>query len=166
MPKTAPRAKSDPFADLERDHRRVEQLFERVRAAKGADARERLFLEIKDALALHAVLEEHVLYPALRSLPDPEAQSGATSAYDAHEDVKGALSDLEMTPAASPAFLARVLTLADLVAAHVADEEERLFPRARKLLAGERLAALGRRMARARAEHEGAAPKRPAAARK
>ena len=63
--------------------------------AGGADARQRVFLEIKAALTLHATLEEHIVYPALRSVPDPEAQGGATEAFDEHEDIKGLLSQLE-----------------------------------------------------------------------
>lgn len=155
MPKKpAPKPRANPLGILEQDHRSVATLFKRLKGSKSGEARVGLLLEVKAALGLHAVLEEQILYPAVRSCPSSGAQTAATLAYDQHEDIQGTLADIETTAPEDPRFLAKCLDLEALVARHVEAEEQELFPLARKLLPAERLEALGRRLAATRAEQE------------
>jgi hemerythrin superfamily protein len=161
MPKTASRPGTDDATHaLERDHREVEQLFERVHDAKGPDARWKAYERLRDALALHGLLEEAIFYPAVAGLPGMPPKDLVVEAVHEHMDVKTCLADLEATPPDSPAFLAKVGELEGRVSHHVEEEESEMFPRARKLLGADRLRALGARMAEARAARERA--RRPA----
>ena len=148
----------DPFASLEQDHRAVDELFARVEGAKTGSERWTVFLEIKDALGRHAVLEEHIVYPALRSCPTPEAQVAATEGYDEHEDIKGTLAEIEMTDPNAGLFLAKCLLLKALVAHHVQEEESEMFPLGRRNLRGKRLEDLEARLEATRAQQASATP--------
>jgi hemerythrin superfamily protein len=157
MPKTKTPTRADGFARLEQDHRDVEALFERLQTTRGNEARERVFRQLKEALTLHATLEEHILYLAIRSLPDGDAQASATLAFDEHEDVKSLLAQLETTSPHAPEFLGFAKVLEATVARHVQHEEEELFPMARRMLDADRQRQLAERLDRARAEHRRAA---------
>jgi hemerythrin superfamily protein len=157
MPKTDTSKKPmDPFSSLEQDHRNVEQLFDLLEGSKGRSGRWTVFLQIKDALGKHAVLEEHIVYPALRSCPAPDAQMAATEGYDEHEDIKGTLAEIEMTDPNDAVFLAKCLQLKALVAHHVEEEESEMFPVGRRNLEGKRLEDLGTRLESTRAQQASA----------
>jgi hemerythrin superfamily protein len=145
---------ADPIHALEDDHREVEGLFERLAAAKGSDARRKAFVAIRDALALHATLEEGVFYPAVMTVPDLEALDEVSDAVEDHGVVKGLLAEIESTDPAAPSFLERCAALRRAVSDHVQEEEGTMFPRARKLLSAARRAALGERMSSIRRAHE------------
>jgi hypothetical protein len=153
-----PRGAGDPTQALERDHREVEALFARFSKAKSAHAQEATFLAVKEALSLHGLLEEAIFYPAVAGLPGMEAKELVGEAVHEHMDVKTYLAELDAMSAESPSFEPTVLALKEAVAHHVEEEESRMFPLARKLLGPDRLAALGDRMARAKAARESNAP--------
>ena len=155
----------DPIRALEEDHREVEALFERLEGARGADARAKAFAAIKDALALHATLEEAIFYPAVMSLPDMEAMHAISEAVEDHGLVKGLLAEIEGTDPEAPWFLEKCSALRLAVSEHVEEEESGMFPRARKLLDAKRLAALGERLTAVREARKGADRELRAAAR-
>lgn len=148
----SPKKAADPFDSLEQDHRSVEEMFRRLESSKAGPARWAIFLQIKDALGKHAVLEEHIVYPALRSCPTPEAQVAATQGYDEHEGIKGTLAEIEMTDPTDASFLGKCLQLKALVADHVEEEESQMFPLGRRDVKGKRLQDLGTRLESTRAE--------------
>ena len=51
---------------LKQDHRLVEELFEAIEDSQDATEREELFIELADALAVHAALEENIFYPGVQ----------------------------------------------------------------------------------------------------
>jgi hemerythrin superfamily protein len=140
----------NPIEMLESDHRKVEALFERLGKAKAPD-RAKTFLEIKSALTQHAILEECIFYPAARTSDVEETQVLVSDALADHEDVKSLLAQIEVMPPESEAFSLACRRLEAVVSAHVAEEEKDLFPQARKQLGADRLGALARRMAGAKA---------------
>ena len=159
------RTDADPIRSLEEDHRAVEAIFERIQKARGADARAKAFHDLEAALTLHATLEEGIFYPAVASLPDVEALDRVAEAVEAHGAVKGLLAEIAATSPRAPGFLAKCEALRIVVSGHVEEEEGDTFPRARKLLGSDRLAALGRRMASVRRARESAERELRAAAR-
>jgi hemerythrin superfamily protein len=155
MPRTRTAAKARATSAtemLEKDHREVERLFERLEKAKGPDARLRAFAEVKAALTLHAQLEEGIFYPAVRTAHDEKVQEDVSEALAEHLDVKSLLADIEGTDPSRDAFAVKCLLLIDEVSHHVEEEEREMFPRARSLLGEERLRSLGDRMGNARAK--------------
>jgi hypothetical protein len=72
----------DAIALLKADHRKVEDLFAQLEAAKGAGKKQALVQNICTELSAHTVIEEEIFYPACRGkveegLPNPgEVMSG------------------------------------------------------------------------------------------
>ena len=52
---------------LESQHREVEELFSQIEAAKDNEKKAELFKELADKLAIHAAIEEHHFYPAVKA---------------------------------------------------------------------------------------------------
>ncbi len=141
----------DAIRLLEDDHRMVEALFEDLCAAEDLDEREQLMLELADALALHAAIEEQIFYPACNN---GETEERLRESLEEHLQVKRILADLLELDAHDEQFMAKINVLAEDVEHHVDGEEGELFPRARLLLGDDMLLALGNEMARRRAELE------------
>src|SRR5688572_32322683 len=81
----------DAFSLLKADHRKVEDLFQRLEAARG-NAKLRVFEQIKTELELHTHIEEKIFYPALEK---PEQTHDLTlEAYEEHAVVKNLLKEL------------------------------------------------------------------------
>jgi hemerythrin superfamily protein len=87
-----------------------------------------------DRLTMHAALEEEIFYPAVAELQD--ARGLAAHARDEHGRIKEQLEALR-NPHAQKADLSAALgELRRTVEAHVAEEENEMFPQARRLGAG------------------------------
>jgi hemerythrin superfamily protein len=122
------------------DHRRVDELF--ARFDETADGT--LVGQIVDALTAHDDAEHSALYPLLGSvLRKPKLVEDASRAHSAVKKQMDVLKALE-----GPALTAAVATLRELVQAHVADEEARMFPALAKAAAPAQLEELGARILR------------------
>lgn len=125
------------------EHQAVLKLFDGLEATddKAAGRRTMLLTQIRHALAKHAIEEENVIYPALREAGQVEEADELTRE---HGYVKQYLYELENMPKAGPAFLEKVRRFRADLEAHMAEEEERLFPALRTQLAEEKNALLTR----------------------
>src|SRR5688500_6776276 len=148
----------DAIKVLENDHRKVEGLFARFekltpRAQKTMrDLNEQIIHE----LAVHAVIEEQVFYPAVReAVPDVEAT--VLEALEEHHVVKWTLSELDGMDPSHERFRAKVMVLIESVRHHVEEEEQELFPKVRDAMSRSALASLGDALEAART----VAPTRP-----
>ena len=70
--KPAPQPDLDAISLLKADHRKVEGLFEKFEAAKGAERKKALALEICTELSVHATVEEEIFYPACKGKIEEE----------------------------------------------------------------------------------------------
>jgi hemerythrin superfamily protein len=145
---------------LKQDHRTVEDLFKRFeslgpRAKKGKrDVVERIVKE----LAVHAVIEEMVLYPAIRAeFEKGDVDDLVLESLEEHHVVKWTLSELDGMDPAAERFDAKVKVLMESVRHHVKEEEKELFPTVSKTFGRARLEELGEALAEAKK----AAPTRP-----
>ena len=121
----------DPIAQLQQDHRTVERLYGQFKTATG-DAKRQALDEIVRELSVHAVVEEQALYPAMRAtLPDGDAL--VDHAIDEHQRVKEALAELDGADPEDEEVAALVRDMMREVTAHVAEEEEDLFPQLKQL---------------------------------
>lgn len=139
---------------LEAQHRQVEKIFSQIEKAKSAAAKTTLFEKLADNLAVHAAIEEHQFYPAVKA---KRTEDVLLESLEEHLGIKRVLADLLETEADDDTFDAKIKVLQEQVEHHVEEEETDLFPKARKVLDAEMLEALGQNMSeeQARLEDEG-----------
>ncbi|MFF8382431.1 hemerythrin domain-containing protein [Streptomyces kanasensis] len=143
--------------ELTADHREVDELFARIQAMPPGDpGRRELADELTRELVRHAVAEEEHLYPTVRRYVD-DGDDLADKEIADHGRIERLLKDLEDCRPDDDRFDALVDELKASVTAHVADEENHLFPLLAESCSGEALDVLG---ARVRAAKE-SAPTRP-----
>ncbi len=139
---------SDVIADLEADHRRVEELFKSYRRTTD-DQRPEVLQDLVRELSVHAALEEQIIYPAVRAKLDQGTEE-ADHAIDEHQEVKELLTTLEKDDGQAAE---RVTVLARLMAevrSHVEEEENDLLPKLRAAVGPDELRQLGEAMAQAK----------------
>ncbi|MEJ7723555.1 MAG: hemerythrin domain-containing protein, partial [Ilumatobacteraceae bacterium] len=148
----------DALAVLKSDHRDVEALFKKFEAtgSRAAKSRDSIVGKVIEALSVHAVIEEQVLYPELRRQL-PAAESDVLEALEEHHVVKWTLDALEDMDAQDERFEAKVTVLMESVRHHVKEEEKVMFPKVRKAFSSSELDDMGARLVAAKRT----APRRP-----
>ncbi|WP_052443242.1 hemerythrin domain-containing protein, partial [Streptacidiphilus neutrinimicus] len=143
--------------ELKADHREVEEMFNQINALPPGDPqRRRIADDFTIELVRHSVAEEMYLYPAVRE----RVTGGAAMAdkeLDDHATVEELLKELEGMDADHSDFDTLVARVISEVAAHVADEEGRLFPALAAACTPAELDELGEKIRSAKAK----APTRP-----
>jgi hemerythrin superfamily protein len=109
------------------DHRAVEQLFDKLQAAKGPTEQTKLFGQVKDELERHASAEEKVLYPRVRK-DVPEGKEEAKDATEEHDEIRESLKEVEEHEAGTELFTLAVTQLVATTKHHVGVEESELLP--------------------------------------
>ena len=116
---------------LEKDHRKVESLFDRYRTA--SDGKREIIGDITRELSIHMAAEEKEFYPVIRKAI-PEGASLVEDAVKEHEEAKGLLAELAKLDLGTFDMDAKVATLRKAIEHHVKDEEEEIFPKVTKAL--------------------------------
>jgi hemerythrin superfamily protein len=125
-----------------RDHERLSELIDRVRATTGAEQDE-VLNRLCRLVFPHAFAEEAVLWPTLRRvLPDGEALT--VEVEREHQEITEVVSALEGSRHGDPGHDALVEQAIALLDHDVRDEEDELLPRLRAALDDEQLQRLGR----------------------
>ena len=141
------------FALLRADHEEVADMLGAIedtteRAIKTRDVlfktRDVLFARLKEALDLHARIEEEMFYPALK---ESEATREITlEAYEEHRLIKQLLGELEAEPKDTEEWTAKFTVLKENIEHHVEEEEGEMFKEAQRVLSKEEIEALGERL--------------------
>jgi hemerythrin superfamily protein len=137
-------SKSDAIALLKADHRKVEDLFTKFEAAKGAAKKQTLVQQICTELSVHTVIEEEIFYPACKGKIEEELLS---EAYVEHDGAKVLVAELLASAPDEAFYDAKVKVLSEQIEHHVHEEEQRsegIFAQARA--AGLDMDELGDRM--------------------
>jgi len=139
------------LAQLRADHAHVRALFHAFAMLDHEEEseRERVVDDLCDALALHALLEDELFYPALRAAVDDSLLEDAALEHDSMREL---VEQLEALFPDDDYFDVSVAVLAEEVERHVAFEENLLFPALAR--AGTDQLALGVRLHARRAELE------------
>ena len=140
----------DAVALLKADHREVEALFEKFENASGDGAKQKIALNICQALTVHTELEEKIFYPACEGKVE---EADLEEAYVEHDGAKVLIAEIEKGGPDDEYYDAKVKVLGEQIGHHVEEEEARMegiFAQARK--AGLDMDALGERMAARKAE--------------
>jgi hemerythrin superfamily protein len=125
---------------LESQHREVEKLFSKIEKATTTREKGKLFAQLADDLAMHASIEEHQFYPAVRA---KRTEDMLFESLEEHVGIKRVLADLLAISADDETFGAKIKVLKEQVEHHVKEEETDLFPKSKKVLDAKEMAALG-----------------------
>jgi len=135
----------DAVALLKADHRKVEDLFAKFEAARGAARKKTLATQICTELTVHATIEEEIFYPGCEGEIEDDLLN---EAYVEHDGAKVLIAEIGSGDPADQFYDAKVKVLSELIKHHVKEEEQRaegMFAQAKK--AGVDTAALGEKMA-------------------
>jgi hemerythrin-like domain-containing protein len=147
-------APQEATAMLRADHRKVSGLFEQYEKARSTAKKAALVATICNELKVHTQIEEEIFYPAVQAvLKDHEL---IPEANVEHGSVKALIAQVEGKTPDGDIFDARIKVMSEWVKHHVKEEQNEMFPRARKTRLDMR--ALGARMAARKAELLAAAP--------
>jgi len=121
----------DAIALLKSDHRKVEDLFAKFKAAKGAANKQTLVRQICTELSAHTVIEEEIFYPACRG----QVKDGLLNeGYVEHDGSKVLIAELLASAPSEEFYDAKVKVLSEQIEHHVHEEERRsdgIFSQAR-----------------------------------
>jgi hemerythrin superfamily protein len=124
----------DALALLSKDHKEVAQRFgdyaKLVKAAADDDQRLEVAQQICAMLTAHATIEEELFYPALREAI--EAEDLLDEAEVEHTSIKELVTQIEAMDPTDDLYDAKVTVLGEYVKHHVKEEEDEIFPKARK----------------------------------
>jgi hemerythrin-like domain-containing protein len=137
---------TDALALLERDHRRMEELLKQGEdtTAQAVQRRSELLETITRELTVHEMLEEKILYPALKA--HPEGKDLALEGYQEHHVADVLMKELHEMPRDDERWGAKFKVLQENLEHHIDEEEGPMFRTARGLFSREELQSLGAEM--------------------
>jgi hemerythrin-like domain-containing protein len=119
------------FEMLQKDHKKVKDLFEQFEQAEDARTKQRIINEAIDELDVHARLEELLIYPAIRKeLDDEEVMD---EALEEHHVAHVLLKELKRMRASDDRYEAKFKVLGESIKHHIKEEEGTMFPKAEKV---------------------------------
>jgi hemerythrin-like domain-containing protein len=139
----------DAIALLKADHKTVDQMFKSYEEAKTATQKGKLASQICEALKVHTQIEEEIFYPACRGEIEEDMLDEAKVE---HASCKQLIAEIEAMQPGEDLYDAKVTVLGEYVRHHVKEEEQEMFPEARKTDLD--LKALGAQMAARKTELE------------
>ncbi len=133
---------------LRADHKKVSDLFATFETTRSDKKKKEIVAEICRELTAHTTVEEEIFYPAVQAaLKDHEL---VPEANVEHASVKDLIAQVQDVEPGGDAYDARVKVMGEFVKHHVKEEQNEMFPKARKTKLD--LVALGARMAARKAE--------------
>ena len=142
----------DAIAYLEKDHRRFEDLLKQGQETteRAVTGRTDLLNTLTALLNVHELIEEKVLYPALKT--HPEAKDIVLEGYQEHHVADLIVKELQALPKDDEKWGAKFKVLKESIEHHIKEEEGEMFRTARGLFSRDELQQMGARMARMRAD--------------
>jgi hemerythrin superfamily protein len=121
---------TDAIALLKADHQNVLAMFERFERSRQEPAKDELAKKICDELTAHAAVEEEIFYPAVREeVGDDDLMDEAVVE---HASAKALIAQIRKGRGGNEMFDAKVTVLGEYVKHHVKEEQNEMFPKARK----------------------------------
>lgn len=122
---------------LKAEHQMTLKVFDQLAKTTEANTTKRsmLLMQLKHALAKHALQEENVIYPAIRESGD---KADADKLNHDHGYVKQFLYELGAMPKDSPAWLDKLAEFRMQIEEHMREEEDEVFPALKGKLGAER----------------------------
>jgi iron-sulfur cluster repair protein YtfE (RIC family) len=141
----------DAISLLKADHARFRELLGQLADTEAGDAeRANIFAALKARLVAHETIEEEILYPALQ--PFAQTEEIVAHSYEEHHVVDLLVDELTVLSFSDAAWGAKAHVMQENLEHHMKDEEEDLFPKAKRLLSANALGDLGTLMEERREE--------------
>ncbi|WP_239798125.1 hemerythrin domain-containing protein [Candidatus Nitrotoga arctica] len=118
---------------LQRDHSQVKAAFKEYEALgnKAYASKKKLADSICSDLVKHTLIEEEIFYPAVQN-GAKEAQDMIDEAMVEHASAKELIAQIQAMAPEEELFDAKVKVLSEQIDHHVKEEEEEMFPLAKK----------------------------------
>src|SRR3954471_3948343 len=128
---------------LKEDHKKVKKMLEELEGTteRATKKREELFAEVQRELKLHELVEEEIVYPAFRE--QAKLKDIVLEGYEEHHVVDLIMEEIAGEAPTDQTWAAKVKVMKENVEHHVEEEEDKMFPQARKLFKSEELEMLG-----------------------
>lgn len=152
--KSAPGA-TDAISILTEDHKKVKKMFtdfeKLMKSENNEDEKGALVEKICEELIIHTQIEEEIFYPAVReAINDDDLMDEADVEHTGAKDLIAQLQEMEP---GDDHYDAKVTVLGENIDHHVKEEQEEMFPKAKKTKLD--LDALGEQMLERRQELQG-----------
>jgi hemerythrin superfamily protein len=141
-------AAADIFELLRRDHANVRALLDEIEGAEDDGQRQALFSQLVDEVEAHSQAEDDVFYTSIENTGD--LADKIDDARQEHDQVESMLEELDGMTADGDDWLEKVREIRMLIEHHVAEEEQQLFPLARRAIDRDEALRLGREFLHAR----------------
>jgi hypothetical protein len=128
---------------LRSQHQEMERLFVQVLQSPDDDRRKAAFSGLTERLIAHMIAEERIFYPAVKT---PRTEEILLESLEQHLAIKRLLADLLDMEVSDRLFKAKFNVLKEHTEHHLRADEERLLPKAFKLLAPKQREDLGQQM--------------------
>lgn len=148
----------DAITLLEHDHRRLEDLLKQGEQTTEAavKGRRELLQTITAELGVHELIEEKLLYPALKKYP--EARDIVLEGLEEHHVADLILEELHQASASEEQWGAKFKVFKENIEHHIEEEEGEMFRTARGVMSRDELQALGAQMAKMKRDAEKGRP--------
>lgn len=124
---------------LETDHVKFRKLLEELDATteRGVKTRGELFNRLSLELSLHETIEEEIFYPALSE--HPKAQELVNEGIQEHHVADVLVAEIAKLDPSDEMWTAKAAVLKEGIEHHIKEEEEEMFPLARRVFSREEL---------------------------
>lgn len=127
---TTQKSRGDALTLLRTDHASVTALFDKFENARTSEQKKKLATQICTELKVHAQIEEEIFYPELREAAT--ADDVLDEADVEHDGAKKLIAEIESSSPEEELYDARVKVLSEYIRHHVKEEQNEIFPKARK----------------------------------
>ena len=125
--------RQDALALLKDDHRKIKAMFKRFdKLAESSPERGRIVDTVCSDLKVHAQLEEELFYPRVRGLLGQDEVLIIDEAQVEHDVAKQLIARIEKNRGQQHVRDAAFIVLCEYILHHAREEENEIFPRARK----------------------------------
>lgn len=135
----------DAIKLLKEDHDNVKRLLQQFESADGPDAKRRIAENVIRDLMVHEQIEEQIFYPAYKRAAGEDGKTEVAEAKEEHHVVDLLIDELQDVDIKDEKFEAKFTVLSENVRHHIKEEEDEMFPQAKRLLK-DKLEALGEEM--------------------
>ncbi|MGI8544820.1 MAG: hemerythrin domain-containing protein [Aridibacter sp.] len=136
----------DAFKFIKKEHDRMDKTFAEIAdtTEQSGEKREELFEKLKKDLEIHMRIEEAILYPELKAHKKTEDKGYEGIAE--HDVGKNLLREMDSMPKDNKEWTAKFDVLKESMEHHNKEEEDDLFPDARKVLSQEKIDEMGEKL--------------------
>jgi len=127
----------------------VRELLAQLVGSDDGEARRDLLGQIEHEIRVHSKVEEKIFYPAFKkAVRKEDGQKLFYEATEEHHVVDMVLPELKRTDPSSDEFAGKAKVLKDLIEHHAGEEEQEMFPEAKRALGKDELERLGEEIMR------------------